>query len=343
MEHEFVPKSPTSTLCEDESDDGNNAKFLGPIHPPTPFTGGHPFNGNANVSISPLLLATPPLSPLDMSVQNPNMPMASAMLSSNYSSLYPPTGYIRIIPCFVCSQLFTDIVPLSKHLQMHATQILHMNSTNAPTPATIEKNSLNLGLPTAMSTPVLPAPVNPIPATSDESPPNASPFKCDYCRKVFKNSMSHRVHQRLHRLPSLSEDRLGYKRQFKCHICRKSYVRETFLQKHIEAKHSRFLGPVRQLPTQVESQGHLAAIPGPASPPPANADIEPKKIYTTRLANAVAAAAYNPARETASKYIPPTVVGHQQVDSYSQLPPQQKYVPRSPYFNPNLWFYEDYV
>ncbi|EDW02574.1 uncharacterized protein LOC6560789 [Drosophila grimshawi] len=131
MEHEFVPKSPTSTLCEDESDDGNNAKFLGPIHLPTPFTGGHPFNGNANVSTSPLLLATPPLSPLDMSVQNPNMPMASAMLPSNYSSLYPPTGYIRIIPCFVCSQLFTDIVPLSKHLQMHATQIMHMNSTNA--------------------------------------------------------------------------------------------------------------------------------------------------------------------------------------------------------------------
>ncbi|XP_064552042.1 zinc finger protein 384-like [Drosophila montana] len=340
MDHELpstkfeLPKSPAPTLHNDDSDD-DDVEFVGTIAPPTGEWKWHP---NQNFATAPPLLVTPPLSPLGMGVQQPNMPLLTAMLAPN-NSAYPPQGYIVHIPCFLCKQPFNDIDRLREHLIMHAAQLNYhgrlaaVDAPNAcplPPPAGIEVNGGHSRLTKDMTINADP------PAQGKER----TEMHCDHCSKVFRSTMSLQAHMKQHRLPYEANNKWWSRKQLRCPICQKGYKRDSFLLKHMAYKHVEQLEQSRpECPPRP-----LRPAPAPAAAPAAERDQPKRCVYSTNLLNAVAAANYSPATESAAKYVPPTDTAQRQLDPCLKPPPKQKYALRSPYFNPNLWVdYDAYI
>ncbi|EDW61870.1 zinc finger protein rotund [Drosophila virilis] len=330
MDHELLntkfdlPKSPAPTLHNDDSDDvdDNDVEFVGTIAPPAGEWHWHP---NQNLGTAPPLLVTPPLSPLGMGMQQPNMPLLTAILAQN-NGAYPPQGYIVHIPCFLCQQPFNDIDRLREHLTMHAAQL----NFHVRPPALDAPNACRLPPPAGIE-------VNARLARNTSDPPTQGKARteihCDYCPKVLRSTMSLQAHLRQHRQPHEAQNKWWTRKQLRCPICKKSYKRDSFLLKHMAYKHGEQLDQTR-----------TECPPCPPRPAPV-AEREPPKrcVYSTNLLNAVAAANYSPATESAAKYVPPSDSAHsaRQLDPSLKAPPKQKYALRSPYFNPNLWVDHD--
>ncbi|KAH8297385.1 hypothetical protein KR044_011137 [Drosophila immigrans] len=98
--------------------------------------------------------------------------------------------------------------------------------------------------------------------------------------------------------------------------------------------------------TTLKPPAVLPTVPRPIQPTSPSSDeeqnIKPCKkfVWSTKLLNAVAAANYSPAMESASKYIAPT---DEQQSTFNPKP-KQKYALRSPFCNPNLWVdYDNHI
>lgn len=322
-----LPKSPASTLHNDGSDDNDDngdVEYMGTIVSPageqTLIGTNQNRSPNPNLATMPSLLVTPPLSPLG--AQQSSMPFLTAMLSQNNSANLTQ-GYVVHIPCYLCKRPFSDIELLREHLTMHARQLnihLRPGATDAPNlytfppTATIEPNNFNKSVQKE---------------TQQQQRVETAQVSCEDCGKHYSSKASLRAHQRQHRLPTENNKRCWSKRQYRCHICRKSYKRESFLHKHRLYKHSQ------------QQYTHAEADPAAAE---ASAEQKQRCVWTTKVFNAVAAANYSPATETASKYLPPTPAASEPLNPSGRTVPKQKYALRSPYFNPNLWVdYDAYI
>ncbi|XP_034477579.1 uncharacterized protein LOC117784081 [Drosophila innubila] len=222
-----------------------------------------------------------------------------------------------------------------------------------------------------------PAPLNaPVPAPGATSTiqdhkvsTESTKFTCELCGKVLRTEVCRIIHQRMHNMSPELRKKCTTK-VFRCPYCKRSYRLEYNLMKHMLVRHGPHPTPptVAATPT---SQPELPTQPTPPSsadgeintpinkvwsskfqkplPSLADGDIKKptskRKVWSTKLLNAVAAANYNPANEAASKYKSPTEEVHQSsVNPLMLSKPKQKYALRSPFCNPNLWVdYDNHI
>ncbi|TDG47051.1 hypothetical protein AWZ03_006488 [Drosophila navojoa] len=324
-----LPKSPASTLHNDESDD--DVEYIGTILPPGRQQKiiDTKWSPNQNADTMASLLATPPLSPEEPDTQQTYMPILTAMLSQNAC---PNSEFLVQIPCYLCNRPFNDINQLRDHLTMHASQLLihlRQGATDVPNlyplPPTVAPEPSNRNEFVEVAQP---------PSQEEPQPQQVktTQFACDKCDKVYICKASLKLHQRLHhtQYPMHNNGRWWTGTSYKCHICRKSYKRECFLQKHIHYKH----GPqhcTNPLDEAVETTPSVSSSEKPQ-----------RCVWSTKMFNAVAAANYNPATETASKYLPPDTSSASETQNPTTKPlTKRKYPLRSPHFNPNLWIDND--
>ncbi|XP_062128343.1 sal-like protein 3 [Drosophila sulfurigaster albostrigata] len=367
-----LPTSPESSEDYNTDTSDDDVEFVGTYLMEAMTDQGNVPNITSNLGKMATVLTTPPMSPQDIhNLQPKDMPSLTAMLSNNYSG-HTPTGYIVHIPCFLCKEPFNNINSLKEHLTMHAKQ-LNGTLINNPRPTTQSMLPTDLfsGAPlistsTEHAIPLgAPTPIPPTSVTMPATEPTET-LTCEICGRVLRSMLGLTLHVRSHYNP----DRQKYvAKPFKCHMCRKSYRRQSNLQKHMTCRHgirpiTEALPPLPRptadpvptlasdaasaaIPTAAATAAPTAAaespavrqtVPRPIQPPPDDElNIKPSKtiIWSTKLLNAVAAANYSPAVESASKYIAPTEESSQ--PSIFRPPPKQKYALRSPFCNPNLW------
>ncbi|EDW09231.2 zinc finger protein 583 [Drosophila mojavensis] len=328
-----LPKSPASTLHNDESDD--DVEYIGTILPP----GGQQtiidtkWSPNQNVDTMASLLATPPLSPEETHTQHTQMPILTAMLTQNTC---PNSNFEVQIPCYLCKRPFHDIKQLRDHLTMHASQLLihlRQGATHVPNlypfPPTYATDQGNRN---GFVEKAPPQSQEPHQQQQQPQQVKTTQVACDKCGKLYICKASLKLHQRLHHTqhPNENHGRWLAGTSYKCHICRKSYKRECFLQKHIRYKH----GPqpcTNPLDEAVQTTPSVSSSERPQ-----------RCVWSTKMFNAVAAANYNPATETASKYLPPDTSAASETQNPTMKPlTKRKYPLRSPHFNPNLWIDND--
>ncbi|KAH8416168.1 hypothetical protein KR222_009730, partial [Zaprionus bogoriensis] len=276
----------------------------------------------------PLLLATPPQSPCDAQQQS-EMPTLRALLSSNKNNNNNKSGSNAIgnlspeqpvqVNCFVCQQPFTDYDALRQHLTLHAAQLnMHLSNPDTPVAATcpLPPPSYTLQMPLPNYTLDTPSPPLPEPAAAPKSTADCIRFQCEVCNMVLCSEHALHAHQRSHlEAQQVSEQprRKFTLKVFRCDICKRGYKRELNLRKHMRIRHG-----VKAHDVAPRMPPRLVAKPRPT-------EGQKRMVWSTNLLNAVAAANYNPAKETSAKYLPPTERGNGQ---------RQKYALRSPYCNP---------
>ncbi|KAH8372382.1 hypothetical protein KR093_011268 [Drosophila rubida] len=364
-----LPNSPDSTQNEETSDD--DVEFIGIFLNEAQGAQTNIVKISSNLETMATVLATPPLSPQDNNnLQPKDMPSLTAMLSHNYA------GYIVHIPCFLCQQPFSDIERLREHLTMHAKQLNIPIINDRPPAQPILPTELYCGPPlrsTSLQHAVSLAAATPAPPVN-ATIPEATHLTCKVCGRVLKSALGLTLHERSHNNPQRKK---WVAKAFKCHLCKKSYRRHTNLLKHMTFRHgirpinevlpsllssaldpasatisnlasapAAVSGSVTNVAAAAEPPAVLPTVPRPIQPktPPMDDEQKPSKkiIWSTKLLNAVAAANYSPAMESASKYIAPTEETAQQ--SAFKPKPKQKYALRSPFCNPNLWVdYDNHI
>ncbi|KAL7735937.1 hypothetical protein ACLKA6_002377 [Drosophila palustris] len=314
----------------------------------------------------------------DTSLPSLDMPILNALMSNNNLAGYPPTGYVMHIPCFLCKQPFNDILSLRDHLARHATQINKTAGGPPPPPPPIPVNSNHpdplpalaavsrlefanmpriingntrfpgiiapvpfipqfpTNMPTAINMNTTYSAPAPVPATLPApAPASKHKYICKLCGKVLRSEVCLDIHERMHKITPEQRKKWNT-RAFKCNLCRKSYRLEYNLVKHMHVRHK----PLATAPAAPISQPELPSQPTPPSSGDGQIIKKPckKAVWSTKLMNAVAAANYSPASESASKYKSPV----EEVNPQSM--PKQKYALRSPFCNPNLWVdYDNHV
>ncbi|XP_068147163.1 zinc finger protein 692-like [Drosophila tropicalis] len=315
-----LPKTPASTIdghgYDSDDDDVQITAIYGSLKPTY-------IDIVAPTTVEPMQLpvmgiATPPQSPpypvgMPPHAAHESMPLLSELLSN--SNIEAPQGYIISVPCYLCKQPFNDIERLKEHLSIHADIINQTALAEATVSRETPQNRQSAG------TNIL--------------------YSCEFCGKIVNSKCKLSYHRRYYHREAVIQKRAQLQQAkeanrppdiTKCHLCRKQYKRLTFLKLHLKRKH----GVDQESPAPPTSSE--SSLSSNSTESITSTELAGRQVWSTNLLNSLAAAQYNPANETAQKYMSSSEAEPRQQHK-PIFEPEPKYPLRSPFFNPNLWIY----